>query len=183
MATLGRVMVAGGSSRRGLKTSPPDECPVWTDSQTLHHIKKRPRAGVAFGLGRSSRTRRRPRRQIFATGNIRGRTLAGPASAGTARWFPSRTPNSSSSSRLARARRPRPMRAGRPLGLARLTPLRLVLEILVGEEELLACRPDELGAAIHAVQRLVLELHRSPPLAKALGARETPNSRNRPITL
>src|SRR4029079_8683768 len=51
-------------------------------------------------------------------------------------------------------------RARCALGLARLATLRLVLEILVGEEELLAGSPDELGAAVYAVERLVLELHR-----------------------
>jgi len=52
-------------------------------------------------------------------------------------------------------------RTGCSLGLARLTSLGLVLEILVGEEELFTRCPDELRAAIHARQRLVLELHRS----------------------
>src|SRR5262249_62017573 len=53
--------------------------------------------------------------------------------------------------------------ARRPLRLARLASLRLVLEILVGEEELLAGGPDELCTAINAGERLILELHRSLP--------------------
>jgi hypothetical protein len=52
------------------------------------------------------------------------------------------------------ARRPR-----NPLGLAGLAALRLVLEVLVGEKLLLAGRPDELRAAIHAREDSVLELH------------------------
>src|SRR6476646_585173 len=56
-------------------------------------------------------------------------------------------------------------RAGRTLSLARLASFRLVLEILVGEEQLLAGSPDELGAAVYADERLILELHRSFPLA------------------
>jgi len=52
------------------------------------------------------------------------------------------------------------------LSLARLAPLRLVLELLISEEQLFACSPDELRAAIHAPQGLVLELHRSPPRAR-----------------
>jgi hypothetical protein len=52
-------------------------------------------------------------------------------------------------------------RPRRPLGLAALAPFGFVLEVLVGEEELFASRPDELGPAVHATQGLVLELHRS----------------------
>src|SRR6185503_1199857 len=44
------------------------------------------------------------------------------------------------------------------LGLAALAALRLVLEILVGEEQLFAGGPDERGPTVHAVQGLVLEL-------------------------
>src|SRR5205085_10958123 len=55
----------------------------------------------------------------------------------------------------ATARRPR-----RTLGLAALAALGLVLEIFVGEEQLLAGSPDEGGPAVHADQALVLELHR-----------------------
>ena len=55
-------------------------------------------------------------------------------------------------------------RAGCSFGLARFASLRLVLEILVGEEELFTSSPNELGAAIYASERLVLELHRSFPL-------------------
>src|SRR4029077_9225463 len=51
-----------------------------------------------------------------------------------------------------------------PLRLACLTALRLVLELLVSEKELLTGRPDELRPAVHTRQGLVLELHRSPPL-------------------
>src|SRR5215217_5042485 len=36
-----------------------------------------------------------------------------------------------------------------PLGLARLAALGLVLELLVGEKELLASCPDEIGPAVH----------------------------------
>src|SRR5262249_10587619 len=50
-----------------------------------------------------------------------------------------------------------------PLRLARLAALRLVLEVLVGEELLLARRPDELRTAVHAPEDPVLELHRSLP--------------------
>ena len=58
--------------------------------------------------------------------------------------------------RTTRTRR----RARRALRLAALAPFGFVLEVLVGEEELLARRPDELRAAVHAVEGLVLELHR-----------------------
>ena len=51
-------------------------------------------------------------------------------------------------------------RARRALGLAALAALRLVFEVLVGEEQLFAGGPDEGVAAVHAVQGLVLELHR-----------------------
>src|SRR5262249_4395367 len=51
----------------------------------------------------------------------------------------------------------------RALALTALAPLRLVLEVLVGEELLLARRPDELRRAIHAPEDPVLELHRSLP--------------------
>src|SRR6516165_3171597 len=54
-------------------------------------------------------------------------------------------------------------RTRRALRLARLAALRLVLEVLVGEELLLTRRPDELCAAIHAPEDPVLELHRSLP--------------------
>ena len=47
--------------------------------------------------------------------------------------------------------------------VARLAPLGLVLEVLVGEEQLFTRRPDELRAAVHAVQHLVLEFHRWIP--------------------
>src|SRR5262249_30182325 len=50
-----------------------------------------------------------------------------------------------------------------PFAFAGLTPFGLVLEVLVGEELLLAGRPDELCAAVHAPENSVLELHRSPP--------------------
>ena len=51
--------------------------------------------------------------------------------------------------------------AGCAFGLAALTALWFVFEILVGEEKLLARRPNELRSAIHARERLILELHRS----------------------
>src|SRR5258708_12203865 len=54
-------------------------------------------------------------------------------------------------------------RARGPLSFAGLAPLRLVLEVLVGEELLLARRPDELSSAIYAAEDSVLELHRSLP--------------------
>src|SRR5215510_9817109 len=50
-----------------------------------------------------------------------------------------------------------------PLSFARLTPLRFVLEVLVGEELLFSRRPDELRAAVHALKDPILELHRSLP--------------------
>src|SRR5262249_39382312 len=50
-----------------------------------------------------------------------------------------------------------------PLRLAGLAPLRFVLEVLVGKELLLSCRPHELRAAVHAPEDPVLELHRSLP--------------------
>src|SRR5262245_60291381 len=52
---------------------------------------------------------------------------------------------------------------GGTLALARLAPLRLVLEVLVGEKLLFAGRPDELRTAVHTPEDSVLELHRSPP--------------------
>src|SRR6185295_9363148 len=51
----------------------------------------------------------------------------------------------------------------RPLALAGLAALRLVLEVLVGEELLLPRRPDELSGAVHAIEDPVLELHRALP--------------------
>src|SRR5204863_7021492 len=57
--------------------------------------------------------------------------------------------------------------AGRPrrsLRFAALAAFRLVLEILVCEEVLFTRRPDELSAAVHAIQQPVLELHRPLPL-------------------
>jgi hypothetical protein len=54
-----------------------------------------------------------------------------------------------------------------PLGLTGLAALGLVLELLVGEEELFAGCPNEFGSAVHTPQGLVLELHRSPPRAVA----------------
>ena len=52
-------------------------------------------------------------------------------------------------------------RARRTLRLAGLAAFRLVLEILVGEEELLAGSPNEGGPAVYAVEGLILELHYS----------------------
>ena len=57
----------------------------------------------------------------------------------------------------------RASRTCRALALAAFAPLRLVLEVLVGEELLLSRRPDELRGAIHAAEDPVLELHWSPP--------------------
>src|SRR5579884_2100922 len=62
---------------------------------------------------------------------------------------------------LASDRRPR--RPRRAFRFTRLAALRLVLEVLVGEELLLARRPDELRATVHAPEDPVLELHRSLP--------------------
>src|SRR5437867_2326010 len=150
-----------------------------------HHLKKRPRAGVAFGSGTielrlgAARAGKLSRLETFAAEHRP--TLRRPE----------RHRGFLAACRAVRRRlhslpRDGPARrgAGRPLGLARLAPLGLVLEILVGKEELLAGRPDELGAAIHAVQRLVLELHRSLPLAKALDARrrQTRKPPDHPVT-
>src|SRR5689334_22965719 len=52
-------------------------------------------------------------------------------------------------------------RTAGPLAFACLAALRFVLEILVGEELLFSCRPDELCAAVHALKDPVLEFHRS----------------------
>src|ERR1043166_960527 len=54
-------------------------------------------------------------------------------------------------------------RTAGPLAFARFAALRLVLEVLVGEELLFPRRPDELRAAVHALKDSVLELHRSLP--------------------
>jgi len=51
----------------------------------------------------------------------------------------------------------------RAFGFAILTPLRLILELLVVKEQLLAGCEDEISAAIHALQTLILELHVSAP--------------------
>src|SRR4029077_9397796 len=67
------------------------------------------------------------------------------------------------------ATRPASGRPGGALGFTGLTPLRLVLEVLVGKKLLLAGRPDELRAAIHAPEDPVLELHRSPPRRGSVG--------------
>ena len=47
----------------------------------------------------------------------------------------------------------------RPLGLARFTALRLVLELFIVEKKLLARREDEVRAAVHALQNPILEFH------------------------
>src|SRR6185295_9031482 len=54
-------------------------------------------------------------------------------------------------------------RTAGPLAFARFAALRLVLEVLVGEQLLFSRRPDELRAAVHALKDSVLELHRSLP--------------------
>ena len=52
----------------------------------------------------------------------------------------------------------------RAFGLAVLTTFGFVLELFVVEEKLLAGSENEIGAAIHALEDLVLELHlRVPP--------------------
>src|ERR1019366_1172771 len=63
----------------------------------------------------------------------------------------------------ALARRPAAVRPAGPLALARFAPLRFVLEVLVGEKLLFSRRPDELPAAVPAVQDRVLNFHRSLP--------------------
>src|SRR5436190_7321480 len=78
-------------------------------------------------------------RRLLATGRARGEGF-NPLADGT------------------RADRPRC-----PLALAGFAPLRLVFEVLVGEELLFPCRPDELRTAVHAPEDPVLELHRSLP--------------------
>ena len=119
----------------------------------------------------SGPARGRRLQRTCVTGNIPGRTPGVPASAGTAPSFPCPQAEqlvvvSTRSRRDGRAR----CRSRCALGLAALAPLRLVFEVLVGEEELLARRPDERVAAIHATERLVLELHRptSHELARLL---------------
>ena len=47
----------------------------------------------------------------------------------------------------------------RPLGLARFTAFRLVLELFIVEKKLLARREDEVRAAVHALQNPILEFH------------------------
>lgn len=44
-------------------------------------------------------------------------------------------------------------------GLALLTPLRVVFELLIVEEELLARCEDEIGAAVYTLQYAILEFH------------------------
>ena len=51
-----------------------------------------------------------------------------------------------------------------------LAALRFVLELFVGEKQLLARSPYEVCAAVYAPQGFVLELHRSPPLLVAVPA-------------
>src|SRR5262245_47638248 len=63
---------------------------------------------------------------------------------------------------IAGRRRPRTHPVG-ALGLAGLASFGLVLELFVGEKELLAGGPDEISTAIRAPQGLVLELHWSTP--------------------
>ena len=47
-------------------------------------------------------------------------------------------------------------------GLAGLAALGLVLELLVVEEELFAGGENEIGTAVDALERLILEFHREP---------------------
>src|SRR5215831_18401792 len=75
--------------------------------------------------------------------------------------LPARGAHGHSLDALARHARPRRPRCA--FGLTRLAAFRLVLEVLVGEELLLARRPDELRTAVHAPEDPVLELHRSLP--------------------
>src|ERR1035437_1803050 len=71
----------------------------------------------------------------------------------------------------ALACRPAAVRPAGPLALARFAPLRFVLEVLVGEKLLFSRRPDELPAAVHAVQDPVLKLHRSLPRRRSFPTR------------
>lgn len=50
-----------------------------------------------------------------------------------------------------------------PLGLARLTALRLVLEPLIREEKLFACRENEFRSAIDALEDPIPVFHDLPP--------------------
>lgn len=45
------------------------------------------------------------------------------------------------------------------LGLAFLTALGLIFELFVVKEELLTSGKNEIGAAVHALENLILELH------------------------
>lgn len=51
------------------------------------------------------------------------------------------------------------------LGLTRLTALRLVLEPLIREEKLFACRENEFRSAIDTIEDSILVFHAMPPLA------------------
>jgi hypothetical protein len=64
--------------------------------------------------------------------------------------------------------RPYPWTAIGALGLALLAVLGIVLEILVMEEELLACSKDEFGAAINTFQDLIREFHGRLPRRREL---------------
>jgi len=66
--------------------------------------------------------------------------------------------------RIAARRSLRAQHAG-PLRLARLTPLGLVLELLIVEEQLLPSSEHEIRAAVHALQNLVLEFHGRAPFS------------------
>ncbi len=69
----------------------------------------------------------------------------------------------------SRATRRAGRRARGPLGLAALAAFGFVLEVLVGEEELLTRRPDELRSAVYAIQRSCPGTPSVPPLTNSLG--------------
>lgn len=63
------------------------------------------------------------------------------------------------------------------LALAVFAAFWLVLELFIVEEELFTCGEDEICAAIHALQNLILELHRTAPFpdhSKGTGNDRTP---------
>jgi hypothetical protein len=92
------------------------------------------------------------------------------------RVFPARRASGLCLDAISKWRRARGC-AIRPLRLACLAALRLVLELLVSEKQLLARCPDELSSAIYTPQGLVLELHRSPPRELAIVTRCYSDSR------
>ena len=125
--------------------------------------KKGHAASVAFQSAPSElRTRCRRRRRTCAAGSIPGRTPAGPASDGTARWFPCRTLSSSWSFRRAPGATRRAA-AGRDARLA-LQPLHRFGSFLKFLSAKKSCSPAvQMNSVPQSTQcsDLVLELHRS----------------------